>query len=155
MDTSLMIELHIFFTAVYGGLIAGFIYDIYKTIRYFSKPSKIITYIEDLLFWTIIATIFFFILIKINWGEIRGYIIFGFIIGVLIYVKIFSKFIYQICIKVGRIVNEFIKNSLSLILYPFRFLKTKSSPTLKKMKKVPAEIVKQTKKCKKIISSKK
>ncbi|WP_353094413.1 spore cortex biosynthesis protein YabQ [Tissierella praeacuta] len=155
MDTSLMLELHIFFTAVYGGLIAGFIYDIYKTIRYFSRPSKIITYIEDLLFWTIIASVFFYILIKINWGEIRGYIIFGFIIGVFIYAKIFSKFVYQICIKVGRIVNEFVKKIIYLILYPFKFLKTKSSPTLKKMKKVPREIVKQTKKCKKIISSKK
>lgn len=155
MDTSLMLELHIFFTAVYGGLIAGFIYDIYKTIRHFSRPSKIITYIEDLLFWTIIASVFFYILIKINWGEIRGYIVFGFIIGVFIYVKIFSKFVYQICIKVGRIVNEFVRKVICLILYPFKFLKTKSSPTLKKMKKVPREIVKQTKKYKKIISSKK
>ncbi|WP_313757803.1 spore cortex biosynthesis protein YabQ [Tissierella sp.] len=155
MDTSLMLELYIFFTVVYGGLIAGFIYDIYKTIRYFSKPSKIITYIEDILFWTIIASVLFFILIKINWGEIRGYIVFGFMIGVFIYLRIFSKFIYPICIKVGRIVMMVTKKTMYLFFYPIRCLRDKSLPTIRKMKKISIEIVKQRKKYKKIISTKK
>ncbi len=155
MDTSLMVELHIFFTAIYGGLIAGFIYDIYRTIRYFSKPSKFVTYLGDLLFWTIITSVFFYVLIKINWGEIRGYIIFGFILGVFIYHKIFSKFIYPICIKMGGIMNNATKRVLFIIFYPFRVLRSKTSPTLKKIKKVPIEVIRQTKKYKKIISSKK
>lgn len=155
MDTTLMLELYTFFTVIYGGMIAGFLYDIYRTIRYFSKPSKFITYLEDLLFWTIVASVFFYFLIKINWGEIRGYIILGFFLGAFIYYKVFSKFIYPFCIKGGRIVKKIIKKITTLILYPFRFLKRKSSPTFKKMKKVPIEIVRQTKKYKKIISSKK
>ncbi|HAE92493.1 spore cortex biosynthesis protein YabQ [Tissierella praeacuta] len=155
MDTSLMVELYIFLTAAYGGLIAGFIYDIYKTVRYFSKPSKIVTYIEDILFWTIIASVFFFILIKINWGEIRGYIILGFIIGAFIYLKIFSKFIYPICIKVGRIVREIIKRIVYLVFYPIKFFKSKSLPTVRKMKKISIELAKQREKYKKIISTKK
>lgn len=154
MDTTLMLELHMFFTAIYGGLISGFIYDIYRTIRYFSKPSKFITYLEDLLFWTIIASIFFYILIKINWGEIRGYIVLAFFIGILIYSKTFSKFIYPLCIKIGRIVNKTIKGIVNSILFPFRFLKNKSSPTIKKMKKIPIEIIRQTKRYKKILKKK-
>ena len=155
MDTTLMLELHMFLTAIYGGIIAGFIYDIYRTIRYFSKPSKFITYLEDLLFWTIISSIFFYILIKINWGEIRGYIILAFLLGVIIYTKIFSKFIYPFCIKGGRIVNKIVQRIICLILYPLRILKSKSSPTIKKVKRIPIEVIRQTKKYLKIISSKK
>lgn len=155
MDTSLMLELHIFFTAIYGGLIAGFIYDIYKAIRYLFKPRKFMTYLGDFLFWTIITSIFFYILIKNNWGEIRGYIIFGFLLGILIYHRLFSKFIYPICIKSGRVIGNAINGAISIILYPFKFLKNKSSPTLKKVRKIPIEIIRQTKKFKRIISTKK
>ncbi|MBU5313305.1 spore cortex biosynthesis protein YabQ [Tissierella carlieri] len=155
MDTSLILEIHMFFTAIYGGLIAGFIYDIYRTIRYFSKPSKFITYLGDLLLWTVIASVSFYVLIKINWGELRGYIILGFILGIFIYYKIFSKFIYTICIKIGGVIKKTTMGIISLILYPFKFLKSKSSPTFKKIKKVPIEIIRQTKKYKKIISTKK
>ncbi len=155
MDTSLILELHIFLTSIYGGLIAGCIYDIYRTIRYYSKPSKIISYLGDLIFWTIITSLFFYILIKINWGEIRGYIILGFFIGVFTYSKLFSRFIYPVLIKIGGVLNKIIKEIIAIILYPLKLFKRKSFPTLKKIKKIPIEIIGQIKKYKKIISTKK
>jgi spore cortex biosynthesis protein YabQ len=155
MDTSLILEIHIFLTVIYSGLIVGFTYDLYRTVRYFFKPNKIITYLGDLLFWTAIAYIFFYTIIKTNLGEIRGYILFGFFIGIIIYYKLFSKYIYRLCIKLGKVLSTFIKGIFSLTLSPFKFLKKKSSPIFKKIRKVPAEIIQQTKKYKKIISSKK
>ena len=155
MDTSLILELHIFLTSIYGGLIAGSVYDIYRTIRYYSRPSKFISYLGDLIFWIIITSMFFYILIKINWGEIRGYIILGFFIGVITYTKIFSRFIYPVLIRVGGVLNKVVTGIVTLILYPIKLFKRKSSPTLKKLKKVPIEIIREIKKYKKIISTKK
>ena len=112
----------------------------------------ILTLLVIAVFWLSLIHIF---LIKINWGEIRGYIILGFIIGAFIYLKIFSKFIYPICIKVGRIVREIIKRIVYLVFYPIKFFKSKSLPTVRKMKKISIELAKQREKYKKIISTKK
>lgn len=155
MDTSLILEFHIFLSSIYGGLIGGVVYDIYRTIRYLYKPNKFISYLGDLIFWTIITSIFFYILIKINGGEIRGYIILGFFIGAFIYIKLFSKFILPVCTIVGMAINKIINMILSIILFPFKLLKNKSSPTVKKVKKLPIEFIKGIKRYKKIISTKK
>lgn len=155
METSLIIELHNFLTSIYGGLISGFIYDIYKTKRYYSKPNKFITYLEDLLFWIIIAFIFFFVLIKVSWGQIRGYILIGFVLGIFIYSRVFSPFIYPICIKIGNSIKNVVRGLFGAVIYPFKFAKSKSSPIYRKLKNIPIEIIRRSKRYKKIISSKK
>lgn len=151
MDNTLILDLYMFFTATYGGLIAGFIYDVYRSIRYISKPSKYASYIQDFLFWTVVVILFFYILIKINWGELRGFIVIGFFLGIIIYMKIFSRFLYPICVKILGLISKLI----SLIFSPFRLLKRQTAPTINKIKKVPREMVKEIRKYKKIISTKK
>lgn len=155
MDNSLMLELHIFLTSIYAGIIAGLVYDLYRAVRHFSKPNRFMTYIEDFLFWVVIAYVFFYTLIRINWGQIRGYIIFGFLLGILIYTIIFSKYIYPMVVKLAGIIKRFIDIILFSISYPFKCFKRKVSPRLNKIKKIPIEIIKEIKKYKKIISSKK
>lgn len=155
MESSLTLELHIFLTSIYGGIIAGLVYDLYRTIRYHSKPSKLITYIQDFLFWVIITWVFFFTLIKINWGEIRGYIILGFFLGVIIYIITFSKYIYPLALKIVGLIKSTIRSIILLILYPFKYAKKKTYPRIRKVKKLPVEIIKEIKKYKKIISTKK
>lgn len=155
MENSLYLDFHMFLTAIYGGLIAGLIYDISRTLRNISKGKKYITYIQDLVFWVIVTILFFYILIKINWGEIRGFIVLGFIFGIIIYIKTFSKFIYPILMKIFGFIIELIKVVISYVFFPFRFIKSKISKPLIKVKKIPKEILKDTKKYKKIISSKK
>lgn len=155
MENSLILELHIFLTSIYGGIIGGLVYDIYRAIRYNYKLSKFITYIQDLLFWLAMTYIFFSILIKINWGEIRGYIILGFLIGIIIYIITFSKFIYPISIKLIGWIKSTIGNIIAIILYPFKTMKKKTYPSLNKLKKMPIEIVRQGRRYRKIISKKK
>lgn len=155
MDNTLIVDLHIFLGSIYGGLVAGFVYDIYKTIRYYSNPSKLATYIEDLLFWIILALLFFYTSLKINWGELRGYIIIGFLCGVFVYKKVFSKVIYQLFLKIGGTIKNLIKKVAYVVTYPFRYLWRKIFKPIKKVKSIPKYFVKQLKKSKKIISTKK
>ncbi|WP_025642473.1 spore cortex biosynthesis protein YabQ [Schnuerera ultunensis] len=78
METTIKIQLYIFLTSIYGGLISGLAYDIYRVNRLYFKPRKIVTILEDLLFWIGISFIFFYIINKSNWGSMRGYIFIGF-----------------------------------------------------------------------------
>ncbi len=155
MENTLIIDLGIFLGTLYGGLIAGFFYDIYKTIRYFSKPKKWITYLGDILFWISISILSFYLIQKINLGEIRGYIILGFLVGIFIYRKIFSRFIYVVLIRLGKVFKELLKEIYLLLSYPFKFLKKKAVKPIKKFKNIPINLFKELKKYKKIISSKK
>ncbi len=155
MDNTLIIDLHIFLGSIYGGLIVGFIYDIYKTIRYYSKPNKIFTYVGDLLFWIILSLLSFYILIKINWGELRGYIIIGFLFGILVYKKIFSKVIYQLCLKLGKIIKKTLGKFIFTLTYPFRYSKNKLSKSMKNVKSIPNYFGNQYKRFKNIIFTKK
>lgn len=155
MDNTLILDLHIFLGSIYGGLIAGFVYDLYKTIRYYSKPSKFRTYLGDLLFWIILSILFFYILLKINWGEVRGYIVIGFLFGIFLYKKIFSKAIYQLCLKIGGVIRKLLGKLVFIIAYPFKILKEKLYKWMKKIMNIPIYLIKQFKKYKKIISTKK
>ena len=155
MDSSLTLELHIFLTSIYGGIIGGFVYDLYRAIRYYYKFSKITTYIQDFLFWVFMTYIFFSILVKINWGEIRGYIILGFMIGFIIYMITFTKFAYPVVLKIVGLIKRIIGYLINLVLWPYKYMKKKAYPTLKKFKKIPIEVVREWKRYKKMISSKK
>lgn len=155
MENTLIIDLTIFLGAVYGGLIAGFLYDIYKTFRYFSKPNKWITYIGDFLFWVLLSFLFFYVVVRLNWGEIRGYIVLGFLLGILIYNKVFSKFIYQASIRMGMILRKVLGKVLYTMFYPFRYVKKRVCKPIKKIKNIPIILYKEAKRYKKIISSKK
>ncbi|HSH36797.1 spore cortex biosynthesis protein YabQ [Schnuerera sp.] len=155
METTIRIQIYIFLTSVYGGLISGLAYDVYRIVRYYFKPKKIITILEDLLFWVAISLIFFYIINKSNWGSLRGYIFIGFFIGGFIYLKILSKILFPLGLKLFDGIINIINN---VIIKPFKWVKNILSPKIRKInkiRKIPKEAISEIKRYKKIISNKK
>ncbi|RKD33889.1 spore cortex biosynthesis protein YabQ [Thermohalobacter berrensis] len=122
MGTSVESQAYVFFTTLYGGIIIGFVYDLYRIFRYFSKPKKIATFIEDLIFWIIVSIIALAILIFSNWGEIRGYVFLGFISGAFLYSKLLSKVVITLLVKLINLLKKILKYVLDIILSPFKLL---------------------------------
>ncbi|WP_034602065.1 spore cortex biosynthesis protein YabQ [Clostridiisalibacter paucivorans] len=112
-------QAQIFFNTFLGGVFIGIIYDIYVTFRHFYKPKKIASCFGDLLFWFFTVIVIGTILFYSNWGEIRGYTLLGFLIGVLFYFKFISKFIRKILMIVGDKVCKFIVRVAYIVCYPF------------------------------------
>lgn len=158
MENTIKVEIYIFLTAIYGGLIAGLVYDIYRVIRYFFKPKKIFTIIEDLLFWIGIATIFVYIINKSSWGQLRGYMFIGFFLGGLIYLKILSKILFPLWVNIFKGIDFIIKGICHIIKLPFKKGKRIISPKIKKinkLKRIPKEAINEIRRYKRIISKKK
>lgn len=158
MDTTIRIQLYIFLTSIYAGLLIGLIYDLYRVMRYFFKPKKIVAGIEDLLFWLGIAIIFFYIINKSNWGEIRGYIFFGTFIGGIVYLKILSKVLHPLMMKLFKAIIFSFKWIVNIIKVPFIKLRSIVKPGMKRInriKRVPKEAIREIKRYRKIISQKK
>lgn len=158
MDNSVKMQAYVFFTVFYGGLIVGFIYDVYRGFRYYLNPRKLITFIEDLVFWILATFITFYILIKSNWGELRGYIFIGLFLGIYLYLKLLSKLIYPIILKILRLLCLIVDKIIKIIIFLLNMIKKILSPLFNKMKKardVSGEIIKDTNKYIKILSKKK
>ncbi len=158
MDITIKMQLYIFLTSIYGGLVAGFFYDLYRVNRYYFKPKHLVTQIEDFLFWVGISLLFFYILHRSNWGEIRGYVFLGFFLGGFVYLKLLTKVFYPLLKRLFNGIGLFFKKITQGILFPFRHVSKKLSPKLnrlKKIKSIPKETLNQIKKQKAIISNKK
>ncbi len=113
---------YIFLATVYGGIIIGFIFDLYRIFRYYSKPRKVASFIEDFVFWMIVVIVAFFVLLFSNWGEIRGFVFIGFICGAFLYLNLLSKFVIAILVKVIKYVSIVVKTIINIIFYPFRII---------------------------------
>ena len=85
--------LFIVFTIV--GIIIGILFDIFRILRKSFKTNDIVTYIEDFLFWILTGIIILFSMYKFSNGELRFFMIVGIIIGTLMYMITFSKYIIK------------------------------------------------------------
>lgn len=129
-------ELYIFVFAIIYGLLLGLIYDVYRVIRYYSKPKKLLTATEDLIFWIIITlTIFTFLVEKLD-GIIRGFILLAFGIGYIIYIKFISKYSFSFLKWIFKLILSLINEIMNIIFYPFRKIGKFLGKRLKKVRRI-------------------
>jgi len=111
-------QIYAFLVTVYGGLIIGFVYNIYKVLRNILKVKKFLSDIGDILFWTVSTIIIIYFLYLSNYIEIRFYVFLGFMTGILIYNYLFSEFVTKLLLKLYNILVKFIK----ILLYPLLYI---------------------------------
>lgn len=122
MVISITKQLYLILFSLLSGIITGVFYDLYRIIRGPKYINKIITFIEDILFW-ILSGIFIFIFLLITDSAYIGtYIYLNIFIGIYIYFKLISfKFLlYQK--KLFNAIGKFIRITINLILYPFELI---------------------------------
>jgi spore cortex biosynthesis protein YabQ len=122
-------QVYVFLWTIITGVIMGLIFDAFRILRKNFKSKDFFVYVQDILFWLIIAFILIISAFLINDGELRGYMFIGYIFGVTFYMLAFSKFI----IKIGSFIIDLLKKLLKLAIKPIAFI---LSPIVKLIKKV-------------------
>ncbi len=115
-------ELYILLVTVYGGILIGIIYDFYRGIRSNFYKNKILRCTEDLLFWSVVTLVGFFILHRTNSYDLRYYNFIGFILGIIIYFNTVSKYILRFFCKVIKIILTVLKGLYYIIIYPIHLI---------------------------------
>ncbi|NLI60356.1 MAG: spore cortex biosynthesis protein YabQ [Clostridiales bacterium] len=115
MTLSTTNQAYIFLATVYLGLILGIIYDIYRAFRMVAKPGKWLVAILDLSFWILAAFISFFMLFKVNGGQIRLYAYIGLALGWGLYALIIGSFLVKLLVKIYSWIA-------AIILWPLRMI---------------------------------
>ena len=99
----------LFLVFIINGIIIGIFFDLFRILRKSFKTSNFITYIEDFLFWILTGFSILFTLFKFNNGEIRLYMFLAIVIGILIYMIIFSSYIIKVNVSIIIIIKKIIK----------------------------------------------
>ncbi|MDO5555087.1 MAG: spore cortex biosynthesis protein YabQ [Clostridia bacterium] len=112
-------QAYLFTIFILDGFLIGVLFDIFRILRKSYKTNDIITYIEDILFWLITASIILYSIFKFNNGELRGFIFIGLGLGTAIYILLFSK----IFIKINLFIINIIKKvTYYIIVIPLKVL---------------------------------
>lgn len=85
-------QVYIFLITVYGGLLVGVVYDIYRLIRHIAKRGRWLTIVLDVLFIITLGVIVFAVLYIANSGELRLFIFLGLALGFALYMAGLSMF---------------------------------------------------------------
>lgn len=102
LNEGLMIgrSLELFLIMMAAGGVIALLFDFFRAVRKATKTAyKEVTYavhIEDVLFALLAFAIFIFVVVVFNDGEIRGFMIFGLVCGILIYWALISQIINKI-----------------------------------------------------------
>ncbi|HZK58107.1 MAG TPA: spore cortex biosynthesis protein YabQ [Clostridia bacterium] len=112
-------ETYILFITICGGILIGFMYDLYRIFRGLFNPKKIATMIQDLIFWVFIFIVAFYVLVFSNEGAVRYYNFLGFIIGASFYRFSLSASVIKGMLFLLKSIKNFILDVCRLIKYPF------------------------------------
>jgi spore cortex biosynthesis protein YabQ len=122
MVISISQQLGLVVFSIVAGLITGMLFDSYRLIRGVSNVNKIITFIEDTLFWIFTSVVVFVFLVYENYAYIGMYVYMCIAIGVYLYIKIISKFYLSYQYKIFKVLGKTIRIIKNFILYPFQFI---------------------------------
>ncbi len=86
-------QVYVFLGCIFGGLIVGLLFDVFRLSRRFFNTRDIITYIQDIIFWILVGIIVLLTIFYSNNGQIRGYVFLGIVLGTVFYFLLFSKLI--------------------------------------------------------------
>jgi len=122
MPVSVSNQAYIFLWSVIGGMLIAFIYDIFRIKRRAVKTHSMVIYIEDFLYWIIVALVMFGVVYYSNQGEIRGYIFIGMVLGIVLYVSLLSRIIINSTLFIIGILKKVIMTLWNILIYPFKIL---------------------------------
>jgi spore cortex biosynthesis protein YabQ len=149
MNFNIGLETANFFLSILLGLIFGMIYDLFRIARLAVKHKTIAVFIEDILFFTVIAFLSFIFSLASTNGTVRGYQIIGEISGFSLYIATLGEATLYFADKIIKIIKIIISviikflirpiykitaKILNFIFYPLRFLINICKKGLKKGK---------------------
>jgi spore cortex biosynthesis protein YabQ len=118
MIISLMSQVKLLIFSLLAGMLTGIFFDVYRLIRGFENPNKILTIIQDLLFWTLTSIVVFIFLMYTNEGYINFYVYVCLIIGVYLYIKLLSRVFIKVQYKLLKFNGKVFRVVRNIILYP-------------------------------------
>lgn len=108
--------------SIMGGMLLGFIWDIYRLVRHYLKMGAMGTALGDLAYWIISIYIGIQLIFDISYGNVRMFILLGFMLGALLYFYGISRYVLRILIFVLDFIFSIVKKVAFLIIGPIKLI---------------------------------
>ena len=126
MPLEIGVQLDIIFYTFLSGILVGILFDEYRIIRG-SNTIKIISIIEDILFWILTAIIIFIFLLYNSYAFLGMYVYVFMIISLNLYFKFISKYIIIIEKFIGKVIIKALRVIFKHLIYPIKLFMLKIS----------------------------
>lgn len=126
MPLEIGVQLDIIFYTFLSGILVGILFDEYRIIRG-SNKIKIISIIEDILFWILTAIIIFIFLLYNSYAFLGMYVYVFIIISLNLYFKFISKYIIIVEKFIGKIIIKILRVIFKYLIYPIKLFMLKMS----------------------------
>lgn len=101
------------------GAVLGVLYDAFRILRAAIPHGRILTLLEDILFWALSAVITFFFLLLFSEGQVRLYILLGELLGFIVYYFTVGSLVIGASKWIIRQVKRFLRFLYRLFIRPF------------------------------------
>lgn len=99
-------QVYIFIWSILTGAVLGVLFDLFRGFRW-EGIRDIWVYIQDIIFWIISAIVIIVSAFLINEGELRGYMLIGYLLGAGFYMLLFSCYILAIFKYINKEIRKF------------------------------------------------
>lgn len=113
-------QLRIFMISAAYGAGLGLWYELFRMLRKQIRHSDFQVHCEDICYISFAMGSFFFLMQRLHYGKIRMYMVFGIVIGLLIYYKILYSFIHVVLEQLFAGLFRFFGKMKWMIGYPVR-----------------------------------
>lgn len=94
-----------FFWVILAGAAVGLVFDFYRSFRRWQGWGPVLTFIGDVLFSLVALYILFRFFERANALDFRFYIIWGSLLGLVLYLRLLSRFSLRFCFGLYRVIN--------------------------------------------------
>ena len=108
--------------SIMAGVLLGFIWDIYRLIRHYGKFKTVGTVIGDIIYWIVSIVISTRLILDISYGNVRFFILMGFLAGALLYFYGISRYVLKLLIFIIDFILKVIKTVIHLLIDPVKFI---------------------------------
>jgi len=108
--------------SIMGGMLLGFVWDIYRLVRHYVKMGVIGTALGDLLYWIISIYFSIQLIFDISYGNVRMFILMGFIVGALLYFYGLSNYFLKVLVYIIDVILNFLKKIIFFLIRPIKYI---------------------------------
>lgn len=108
--------------SVMGGMFLGFIWDIYRLFRHYVKLGNLGTALGDIVYWVVSIYISVQLIFDLSYGNVRFFILMGFLVGALLYFYGISRYILKALIFVVDTLLKLVKKVISIVIGPIKLI---------------------------------
>lgn len=115
-------QAYLFLIFVINGILIGLLFDLFRILRISFKTKDFVTYIEDIIFWIMTGAIILYSIFAFNNGEIRFFMFLAMVIGVVLYMTIFSNYVIKSSVYIIKIFKKIFSFIYKIIRIPFYYV---------------------------------